>query len=64
VFYLLLSLRYGVDGAVADALVSLTLWSVAASIIAHGLIAQPLMHLYLAWQKRISNRMALRRTHE
>lgn len=59
VFYLLLALRYGVDGTVADTLVSLTLWSVAASIIAHGLTAQPLMHLYLAWQKRVSNRMAL-----
>ena len=64
VFYLLLALRYGVDGTVADTLVSLTLWSVAASIIAHGLTAQPLMHLYLAWQKRVSNRMALRRTRQ
>ncbi len=64
VFYLLLALRYGVDGTIADTLVSLTLWSVAASIIAHGLTAQPLMHLYLAWQKRISNRMALRRTRQ
>jgi sodium/hydrogen antiporter len=64
VFYLLLALRYGVDGTVADTLVSLTLWSVAASIIAHGLTAQPLMHLYLAWQKRVSNRLALRRTHQ
>ena len=64
VFYLLLALRYGVDGTVADTLVTLTLWSVAASIIAHGLTAQPLMHLYLAWQKRVSNRMALRRTHK
>jgi NhaP-type Na+/H+ or K+/H+ antiporter len=62
VFYLLLALRYGVDGTVADTLVSLTLWSVAASIIAHGLTAQPLMHFYLAWQKRVSNRTALRRT--
>lgn len=62
VFYLLLALRYGVDGTVADTLVSLTLWSVAASIIAHGLTAQPLMHFYLAWQKRVSNRMALRLT--
>ncbi len=62
VFYLLLALRYGVDGNIADTLVSLTLWTVAASIIAHGLTAQPLMHLYLVWQKRVSNRAALRRT--
>jgi sodium/hydrogen antiporter len=64
VFYLLLALRYGVDGTVADTLVSLTLWTVAASIIAHGLTAQPLMHLYLTWRKRVSNRTALRRTHQ
>ena len=63
VFYLLLALRYGVEGDIADTLVSLTLWTVAASIIAHGLTAQPLMHLYLVWQKRVSNRAAPRRTH-
>jgi sodium/hydrogen antiporter len=44
--------------------VSLTLWTVATSIIAHGLTAQPLMHLYLMWRKRVSNRTALRRTHQ
>ena len=60
VFYLLLALRYGVEGNIADTLVSLTLWTVAASIIAHGLTAQPLMHLYLVWQKQLSNRAALR----
>ncbi|WP_137896353.1 cation:proton antiporter [Ramlibacter sp. 2FC] len=52
VFYLLFALRHGVEGRVADTLVSLTLWSVAASIIAHGLTAQPLMHRYLGWRKR------------
>ncbi len=63
VFYLLLALRFGVEGNIADTLVSLTLWTVAASIIVHGLTAQPLMHLYLVWRKRVSNRAALRRTH-
>jgi NhaP-type Na+/H+ or K+/H+ antiporter len=63
VFYLLLALRYGVEGNIADTLVSLTLWTVAASIIAHGLTAQPLMKLYLVWQKRASNRMAIRENH-
>jgi sodium/hydrogen antiporter len=63
VFYLLLALRYGVEGNIADTLVSLTLWTVAASIIAHGLTAQPLMHLYLVWQKRTSNRTAIRERH-
>ena len=63
VFYLLLALRHGVEGNIADTLVSLTLWTVAASIIAHGLTAHPLMHLYLVWQKRTSNRTAIRENH-
>ncbi|MEJ8816062.1 hypothetical protein WKW77_33750 [Variovorax ureilyticus] len=37
----------GLDGPVADTLVTLTLWTVAASIVAHGLTAQPLMRRYL-----------------
>lgn len=47
VFYLLLALRHGIDSALADTLISLTLWTVAASIVAHGLTAQPLMRRYL-----------------
>ena len=47
VFYLLLALRIGLDGRAADMLVALTLWTVAASIIAHGLTAQPLMRRYI-----------------
>lgn len=50
VFYLLFAIRHGVDGRVADTLVSLTLWTVAASIIVHGLSAQPLMRRYLVWR--------------
>ena len=52
VFYLLFALRHGVSGTVAQTLVSLTLWTVAASIIAHGLTAQPLMQRYLAWRRQ------------
>ena len=58
VFYLLLALRHGVDGNIADTLVSLTLWTVAASIIAHGLTAQPLMRRYLLWRKQAPARTA------
>lgn len=47
VFYLLLALRLGLEGRNAETLVSLTLWTVAASIVAHGLTAQPLMRRYL-----------------
>lgn len=46
VFYLLWALRQGVSGAAADTLVSLTLWTVAASIIVHGLTAYPMMRRY------------------
>jgi len=47
VFYLLLALRMGLDGRAADMLVALTLWTVAASILAHGVTAQPLMRRYI-----------------
>lgn len=46
VFYLLFALRQGLDAPLADTLVSLTLWTVAASIIVHGLTAQPLMRRF------------------
>lgn len=48
VFYVMLALRMGIDPAFGDILLSLTLWTVAVSIVAHGLTAQPLMHRYLA----------------
>lgn len=50
VFYLLLALAHGVDGREADILVTLVLWTVAASIIIHGGTAQPLMRRYLRWR--------------
>ena len=46
VFYLLFALRHGIEPRIADVLVSVTLWTVAASIVAHGTTAQPLMHHY------------------
>lgn len=46
VFYLLFALRQGLDAPLADTLVSLTLWTVAASIVVHGLTAQPLMRRF------------------
>ncbi len=58
VFYLLFALRQGVDGRIADTLVSLTLWTVAASIVAHGVTAQPLMQWYEAWRRRAKGRRA------
>lgn len=48
VFYLLLALRQGLPAPIGDTLVSLTLWTVAVSIVVHGVSAQPLMRSYLA----------------
>jgi NhaP-type Na+/H+ or K+/H+ antiporter len=48
VFYLLWALRQGVEASTAQTLVLLTLWTVASSIIVHGLTAQPLMRRYAA----------------
>jgi NhaP-type Na+/H+ or K+/H+ antiporter len=52
VFYLLFVLRHGVAGPGAETLISLTLWTVAASIVAHGISAQPLMQRYAARRRR------------
>jgi len=46
IFYLMFALRHGLPHAMAQTLISLTLWSVAASIVVHGLSAQPLMRIY------------------
>lgn len=46
VFYLLWALRQGVEGRTAQTLLSLTRWTVAASIVVHGLTARPLMRRY------------------
>lgn len=56
VFYLLLALHLGLVGRVADVLVSLTLWTVAASVIVHGLTAQPLMQRYLSRRRAARGR--------
>lgn len=52
VFYLLFALRHGLAPEVAQALLSFTLWTVAASIVVHGVTAQPLMHAYAVWRRR------------
>jgi NhaP-type Na+/H+ or K+/H+ antiporter len=52
VYYLLFALHHPLPRPVADTLVSMTLWTVAASIIAHGITAQPLMQRYTSWRRR------------
>lgn len=46
VFYLLFALDHGVHGALANQLVTLTLLTVAASILIHGISVQPVMRWY------------------
>lgn len=46
IFYLMFALRRGLPADSVDILVSLTLWSVAASIVVHGLTAHPLVTWY------------------
>jgi NhaP-type Na+/H+ or K+/H+ antiporter len=50
VYYLVFALRHGIEPDLAGTLVSLTLWTVAASIVAHGITAQPLMRRYIGWR--------------
>jgi NhaP-type Na+/H+ or K+/H+ antiporter len=52
IFYLLFALHHPLAAPVAETLVSLTLWTVAASITVHGLSAQPLMRRYTLWRRR------------
>ncbi|GAB2490733.1 cation:proton antiporter [Comamonas humi] len=47
IFYMLLALRHGIEPATAATVVSLTLWTVAASIIMHGITILPLMKHYM-----------------
>lgn len=52
IYYLVFALRHGLEARIADVVVSLTLWTVASSIVAHGLSAQPLMRRYLSRRGR------------
>ncbi len=59
IFYVLFAIRHGLAVGLTDTLLSLTLWTVAASIVVHGITAQPFMARYLAWrQQRRGRRVA------
>ena len=47
VFYLMLAIDHGISGALAQQLVTLTLVTVAVSIVVHGASARPLKKLYM-----------------
>ncbi|TAK77157.1 MAG: sodium:proton antiporter [Aquabacterium sp.] len=52
IYYMAFAVRHGLDPVVAEVVVSLTLWTVAASILAHGLSARPMMRWYLSSRVR------------
>lgn len=52
IFYLMFALDHGVGNAMAQELVSLTLSTIATSIVAHGISALPLMTWYAARKTR------------
>lgn len=45
-FYLMFALSRGLPSSAAEMLLTLTLWTVAASIVVHGVTSQPLMRRY------------------
>ncbi|MBX9609628.1 MAG: cation:proton antiporter [Gammaproteobacteria bacterium] len=47
-FYLLFALREGMPPALTAVILPLTLWTIAASIVVHGISAQPLMRRHVA----------------
>ena len=55
VYYLVFAVRHGIEPELAETLISLTLWTVASSIVAHGITAQPLMRRYIGWRRADKN---------
>jgi NhaP-type Na+/H+ or K+/H+ antiporter len=54
IYYLMFALNHGLSGSVAADAITLTLSTVAASIIFHGVSVTPLMNLYTKRQARMS----------
>ena len=54
IYYLMFALDHGLSGAVADQAITLTLTTVAVSIVIHGISVTPLMALYARRQMRKS----------
>lgn len=46
-FYLMLAIRHGISGALAQQLVTLTLATIAVSIVIHGASVRPLMRMHM-----------------
>jgi sodium/hydrogen antiporter len=60
VYYLMHGIGYGVPAAVAQRLVSVTLWTIIASVVVHGISVTPLMTWYEAKRERRKREPPLR----
>jgi len=54
IYYLMFALHHGLSGPIADQAITLTLTTVAVSIVVHGISVTPLMNLYTRRQFRKS----------
>ena len=54
VFYLMFAIHHGVTGPVAQELISITLVTVAVSIVVHGMSLRPLMKWYAQRNVRVT----------
>ena len=64
IYYLMFALHHGLAGALAEQAITLTLTTVAVSIIVHGISVTPLMNLYTRRQERKSRIAADNRRRE
>jgi NhaP-type Na+/H+ or K+/H+ antiporter len=60
IYYLMFALSHGLAGAAADQVLTLTLTTIAVSIVVHGVSVTPLMDFYVRRQSRRAARRARR----
>ena len=58
IYYLMFALHHGLSGPIAEQAITLTLTTVAVSIVVHGISVTPLMNLYARRQLLRSRRAA------
>jgi NhaP-type Na+/H+ or K+/H+ antiporter len=52
IYYLLYAINHGLPRALAETLIAITLTTVAASIVLHGISVTPIMNRYARWAAR------------
>ena len=60
-YYIAFAVAHGVEGPTATTLMSLTMWTIAASVVVHGVSVTPLMNRYRARVERYGGRRVRRR---